>query len=267
MRHTQPRCMARNVTPAELHIRELWKSWLSQYVGRKRPISVVKLDSKLRTARLSDARYLIYNWLNGGQTASPTKVYAVGEALHQLGQPFTSGVVSLFAAGYYSLVVELLIRMSEVPDGSWPALAFYTAFEEWLQFPMVRADFGFPVDRTVRKAGVRAHVRVWKEMVQLAIDSSSPNLALMAKRQCNGGDGCTLLTRKAILTASFESREDAQRSVCLAWQIMVPWAHMLYRTLGGRSGYPRFRDEYHVSELTHQPLEMILELAPKATAT
>lgn len=270
------------MTERARHIRARWSSYLTEVIQANEGVTVGTLARELIPGEVraqlesmrspgihlqnASPRSRVRRWVNGDETVRAESAFTVGEALRQLGTPRTSGVTALFAAGFYPEVVELIVRLSHLPNGSWPALGYYVSLEQWLHRWICR-DVKVYDDET-REFWVLDydsnddHVQAAQIIAQSAIDTSSAMIK-RAWRACNGGRNCDLWTKKAILIAGFESDDDAETSQSLAWQALKVWAADLYKRCGGKPGYPLMPKTLRLSDY-RPPLEMIVDLIPES---
>jgi|SRR5215469_1134848 len=261
------------------HIRARWAAYLAEIIRANdvlttgtvaRELIPAETRTELATLRSpgihmqnASPRARVRRWLNGAETIRAESAYKVGEALRRLGAPRTSGVVALFAAGFYPEVTELLVRLSQLRAGAWPAFAYYISLDQWLHRWIERdvewTDEEFHVTHTLEYDPDDERIKAAKIIAQSAIESAVA-IELDAWQACDGGRNLKLWARKAILMATFESEDDSEYSFELAWKALKPWAEELYRRFGGPSD-PFFSPRIRLAEYA-PPLEKIAALIP-----
>ncbi len=264
-----------SVNKKSLHIRKRWAAYLKEVMKLPPGVSVGALAKELIGAETreeiermpSPAIYLqdasprprVRQWLKGLGTVRAASAFATGEALRRLGVPRTSGVVALFAAGYFPEVVELLFRMSQEHGGELPALAYYVSLEYWLHCWILNEFFSTkdePYDYDLDDE----HVRDARILVEAAIEGSAAFVSDVWAT-CGGGRNCAWWVKKAIAAGAFESDLDVRGSFDMAWSGMRDWARQLFVQCGGKRGESPYIQHFRISDFVPdlKPLRLLSE--------
>ncbi len=111
--------MARYVTARDKHIRPRWKAYLGARLRRRSKSesqlpSVEQLDVRLREARKRErGAALIYSYLHGLRTPTPSNVFAIGEAFYRCGLSWENGPTALYAAGHDAPLIAFMAHLAE----------------------------------------------------------------------------------------------------------------------------------------------------------
>ena len=253
--------MPRQLTPKDDVIRARWAAWLKLHLAPNSRVKPLQLDRALGEQLKGDHRGAIHAYKRGERTPSAQTVFELGEALGKLEVPLTSGLVALYAAGYFAETIDVMVRLSQLDLGSKPALTYYISLPYWFdtQYQFDNCD-----NEDQDKGRLYERLCDVQSLAQSAIRDSAPLLRL-AWTNCQRGRNQDFIAEKAMKVAEFESTHDVKESADLAWTVLVPWGRKLFIRHGGKLGdYPLFKPRT-MFDMASLPLDVISDLSPHAS--
>jgi len=254
--------MPRLLTKKDDVIRARWAAWLSGHLAPNTRVKLLQLDRVLGETLKGDHRGAIHAYKRGERTPSAQTVFEVGEALSKLKVPLTSGLVALYAAGYFAEAIDVLVRLSQLDSGAKPALSYYISLPLWfdlqLQIENLEGD-----DRRYEDY-LSERMSDAQSLAQYAIQGSKELLG-SAWANCQRGSNPNIIANKAMKVAEYEPDQDNNEAADLAWKVLLSWARKLFINLGGTLGdYPLFKPRT-LFDLASPPLDVIRALRNHTT--